>query len=141
MSPVPPIVPRIDSPTFLVLAYDIVDTPKALALRDQFMEGHLGHMEANWTRYISAGPLRDQDGKGYLGSMFLLRARDRADTEALMQGDPYFRCGLYARVEMVPTVVAIGTAIGGRIWTSADQLKGKAPQQAVEISTNQSGGE
>lgn len=130
MSSIPPTVPRIDGPTFLVLAYDVADTPKALALRDQFMEGHLGHMEANWTRYVSAGPMRTDDGKGFVGSMFLLRARDRADVNALMQGDPYFRCGLYGRVEVVPTVIAIGTAIGGRIWASADQLKG-APATAV----------
>lgn len=119
----PPIVPRIDRPTFLVLAYDIADGNKAKALRDQYMEGHLAHMEAHWTRYVCAGPMRTDDGKGFAGSMFLVRAADRADIDGLMQGDPYFRCGLYARVEVVPTVVAIGTAIGGRIWASADQLK------------------
>ncbi|MBJ7414626.1 MAG: hypothetical protein JHC88_04020 [Niveispirillum sp.] len=130
MSSVPPTVPRIDSPTFLVLAYDIADSAKALALRDAHMEDHLGHMEANWTRYVSAGPMRTEDGKGYLGSMFLLKAANRADVDALMIGDPYFRSGLYDRVEVVPAVVAIGTAIGGRIWAGADQLKG-APATVV----------
>ncbi|AUN31209.1 YciI family protein [Niveispirillum cyanobacteriorum] len=119
----PPIVPRVDSPTFLVLAYDIADGIQATALRDQHMEGHLTHMEAHWTRYVCAGPMRTDDGKRFIGSMFLLRAEDRADVDSLMRGDPYFRCGLYARVEVVPTVVAIGTAIGGRIWASVDQLK------------------
>ncbi len=130
MSSVPPTVPRIDSPTFLVLAYDIADSAQAVALRDEHMEGHLGHMEAHWTRYVSAGPLRTDDGKGYVGSMFLLKADNRADVDALMIGDPYFRCGLYEKVDVVPAVVAIGTAIGGRIWAGADQLKG-APPTAV----------
>lgn len=119
----PPVVPRIDSPTFLVLAYDIDDAVKALALRDEFMQGHLTHMETHWTRYIVAGPMRTDDGKGFVGSMFVLKAADRAAVDALMSGDPYFRCGLYGRVVVTPAVVAIGTAIGGRIWAGADQLK------------------
>ncbi|MFV3076881.1 YciI family protein [Niveispirillum fermenti] len=127
MSNIPPVVPRLESPTFLVLAYDIADTAQALKLRDDFMEGHLSHTEANWTRYVSAGPMRTDDGQGFVGSMFLVRAKDKADAEALMNGDPYFRSGLYGRVEIVPAVVAIGTAIGGRIWTDAARLKSVQP--------------
>lgn len=130
MSNTCPVVPRLESPTFLVLAYDIADTAQALKLRDDFMEGHLSHTEANWTRYVTAGPMRTDDGQGFVGSMFLVRGTDKADVETLMKGDPYFRCGLYGRVEIVPAVAAIGTAIGGRIWTDAARLKSNAVAKA-----------
>ncbi|MGX6648530.1 hypothetical protein ACWCOP_11385 [Maricaulaceae bacterium MS644] len=40
-----------------------------------------------------------------------------------MDGDPYFACGLYGRIEVYAQTLAIGEYLGGKIWDSADALR------------------
>lgn len=118
-----PTVERPATPCFLIVAHDIADAQAAARLRAAHLDGHLAHVEAHWRRYVTAGPIRETGDPRIIGSSFLVLARDEAGARALMDGDPYFTCGLYARVETYAQTLAIGDYLGGKTWESADAVR------------------
>lgn len=121
-----PTVKRLTEPCFLVIARDIEDVDKAAALRRDHLDGHLAHVEAHWERYLNAGPIRQPGETRLIGSTFLIFANDEADARSVVAGDPYFTSGLYASVEVFAQTLSIGRYLGGKIWESADAIRGKA---------------
>ncbi|MEO1038545.1 MAG: YciI family protein [Pseudomonadota bacterium] len=119
-------VPRYPETCFLVIARDIADSDRAAALRTEHLDGHLAHVEANWRRYLNAGPIREPGEARLTGSTFLVFAQDEAGARAVMEGDPYFTCGLYKTVEVFAQTLSIGRFIGGKIWDSAESIRDKA---------------
>ena len=120
---VPPTVPRLDRPLFLVTCRDGPDSGEA---RRRHLDGHLAHVEAHWRRYVLAGPLREPGAAGLSGSYFLVLADDVADARALMAGDPYVSSGMYASTEVLEATASIGLHLGGKIWADADSIRAKA---------------
>ncbi len=119
----PPLVPRLASTCYLVICRD---GPDAAALRAEHLGGHLAHVEAYWTRYITAGPMREPGGDALVGSIFLVLAETLAEAKTLMQGDPYVTSGLYGSVEYKEFTNAVGLYLGGRIWESRDAIRHRA---------------
>ena len=76
--------------------------------------------------YLVCGPLRNPGEPALVGSFFLLVADDAAEAEALVSGDPYFRSGMYADVQIREATPAGGRLMGGVIWESADAVRDKA---------------
>lgn len=120
----PPFVPRWPQPCFLVTCRD--DLQKSQTLRVEHLDGHLAHVEAHWRRYVTAGPIREPGETRLIGSVFLVLADDLADAEALMNGDPYITCGMYASVEYHELTLSIGQYVGGKIWPSRDAIRDRA---------------
>ena len=118
-----PTVPHAEQPCFLILARDIADAGRAGQLRSAHLEGHLAHVEANWRRYLNAGPIRQPGETRLIGSTFLVFADSEAEARAVMDGDPYFTCGLYETVEVFEQTLAIGLYPGGKIWESAAAIR------------------
>lgn len=118
-----PTVARPDTPCFLLVAHDIKDADKAARLRAEHLDGHLEHVERHWRRYVTAGPIRRPGEARITGSSFLVLAEAEADARALMEGDPYFTCGLYDRVEVYAQTLAVGEYLGGKTWESADAVR------------------
>ncbi|MEQ8404274.1 MAG: YciI family protein [Oceanicaulis sp.] len=118
-----PTVARPKTPCFLILAHDIEDGERAARLRAEHLDGHLEHVEAHWRRYVTAGPIRKPGAPRIIGSSFLVLASDEAGARALMEGDPYFTCGLYGRVEIYAQTLAIGDYLGGKTWESAEAVR------------------
>ena len=121
-----PTVPRAGQPCFLVIARDIADADRAGQLRSAHLDGHLAHVEANWRRYLNAGPIREPGETRLIGSTFLIFADSESEARAVMDGDPYFTCGLYERVEVFEQTLAIGLYLGGKIWDTAEAIRGRA---------------
>ena len=119
----PPQVEKLAGKVFLIVARDGPDAPQ---LREADLAAHLAHVEAHWRRYILAGPFRRPGAAAISGSYFLVRGEDRAEVEALMQGDPYFTNGQYAEIEMLEATASIGEFMGGKIWADAAALTGRA---------------
>ena len=119
MSTKPQMVPRLEQTCYLV---NCTDAPDTSHLRHEHMVGHLTHVENNWQRYVTAGPLREPGGTELVGSVFLVLADSLEDCKALMAGDPYLTCGLYGSVEYKELTNAIGQFIGGKIWDNPEAL-------------------
>jgi uncharacterized protein YciI len=111
------------------------DGPDAAALRTRDLDGHLAHVEAHWQRYLIAGPTRAPGEAALNGSLFLIHADSLDDAWAIMRQDPYFANGQYERVEARRFSPSIGTAIGGKTWTSAESLRDRSSGSAPGPST------
>jgi uncharacterized protein len=69
---------------------------QALGAAQRRWFGEPGHREG----VILGGPLLADDAAGWVGSVLLVQAGDRAAVEALWAGAPYVRAGLYGSVEV-----------------------------------------
>ncbi|MEE4212545.1 MAG: YciI family protein [Parvularcula sp.] len=121
----PPTVPRLEEKCFLVICRD-ASSGNAAALRRDHLEGHLAHVEAHWQRYVTAGPIRNPGEEALSGSVFLVLAKDKADAEALMAGDPYVSSGLYGSMDVFEFTNSIGRFMGGKIWQDAASIAHRA---------------
>ncbi|MEM9570584.1 MAG: YciI family protein [Pseudomonadota bacterium] len=119
----PPFVPRLEKTCFLVICKDGADSAEPRATH---LKGHLDHVEKHWTRYVTAGPIREPGGDALVGSVFLVLADDLADAQALMEGDPYITCGMYQTITYNEFSNSIGQYIGGKIWESAAAIAHRA---------------
>lgn len=119
----PPYVPRLDQTCYLVICRDGSGSAEPRATH---LKGHLDHVEKYWTRYVTAGPIRDPGGEALIGSVFLVLANDLADAKALMEGDPYVTCGMYETITYNEFSNSIGQYIGGKIWESAEAIAHRA---------------
>lgn len=119
----PPTVARQSQPTFLFICKDSPDAPRLRALH---LDGHLRHVEENWHRYVTAGPLKAPGSAAIHGSALIVMADNVEEAWAVMKGDPYFTTGLFASVEVHDMTMSIGIYPGGKIWESVDAIRHKA---------------
>lgn len=123
MNNTPPTAPRLEQNCYLVFCRD---APNSGNLREDHLEGHLKHVERNWRRYVTAGPIREPGGASLVGSVFLVLADSLEDAKALMEGDPYITCGMYESIEYKLFMNSVGLFIGGKIWESVDAVRHRA---------------
>ncbi len=119
----PPYVGRLEQNCFLVVC---TDGPNSAEPRKVHLAGHLEHVEKNWTRYITAGPVREPGGEALVGSIFLVLADTLEEAKALMNGDPYITCGMYKTIKYQVFSNSIGQYIGGKIWESIEAISHRA---------------
>ncbi len=119
----PPFVPRPEQTCYLVICRDGPDSAEPRGIH---LKGHLDHVEKYWTRYVTAGPIRDPGGDALVGSVFLVLADDLEDAKALMAGDPYITSGMYETITYNEFSNSIGQYIGGKIWESAEAIAHRA---------------
>ena len=75
-------------------------------LRAKLRPHHLRHVIAKPKPYRFGGPLMGDNGQ-VVGSFILFEVEDRAQLDAVMAADPYFRDGLYQSVEVHETRQAV----------------------------------
>lgn len=77
------------------------DGPHGAALRAETRPRHLAHLDEHGDSVVAAGALLDDDGNPK-GSLFIFRAEERAEIEAIMDADPYTQAGVFASIEIEP---------------------------------------
>jgi len=97
---------------FLLVCHD---APGSAPPRAAHMHGHLAFIERHVDRILVAGPALDA-ANAIDASVFVVRAADEADARALLEGDPYFQNGVWARIEARRFRAVCGSAMGGITW-------------------------
>ena len=120
---IPPYVNRLEKTCYLVICRDGVNSAEPRATH---LKGHLDHVEKHWTRYVTAGPIREPGGDVLVGSVFLVLADSLEDAKTLMVGDPYITSGMYETITYNEFSNSIGQYIGGKIWESAEAIAHRA---------------
>lgn len=91
------------------------DAPDSAAARASARDAHSARIESIIDRLSIAGPLKDASG-AFTGSLVIVKADDEAGARAILEADPYFTAGVWARFEISEFVPAAGEWIGGKIW-------------------------
>ncbi|MAF82788.1 MAG: YciI family protein [Gammaproteobacteria bacterium] len=100
---------------FLAICHDHPG-PKSKTIREAKLQEHFAYIETILDRVLVAGPVSDSRPDEFGISLFIYDAEDRDDAEQLLQGDPYFKAGLYGEVQISPFLPAAGRWIGGTVW-------------------------
>ena len=86
-----------------------IDKPNALDIRMATREAHLSYVkETQQVRFLVGGPFLSEDGV-MIGSMLIVEAATRSAVDAFIIDDPYDKANLFARVEVRPWKVTVGT--------------------------------
>lgn len=87
-----------------------VDKPNALDLRLANREDHLAYAAGFADKMKVAGPMLDDEGD-MAGSMLIFDMDSKAEVEAFAAGDPYYKAGLFERVEIRRFNQSLGTPL------------------------------
>lgn len=74
-----------------------LDDPQKPGLRATLRPDHLRYMMKNLDRVPFGGPLLDEDGRT-IGSAFALNVDTRAQVDAFLSAEPYFKADLFSKV-------------------------------------------
>jgi uncharacterized protein YciI len=64
------------------------------------MQAHKNYIDTGPIKVLLSGPLTTDDGKGIVGSFFMVDAADRAHVERFQRNDPLFKAGIWASMEV-----------------------------------------
>lgn len=92
------------------------DRDDSAAARAAGQTQHFAYIERILSEIELAGPLFDAAGRRAVGSFIVFRTQDEQRARALLEGDPYFRAGIWQTIEYFPFLPAAGHYVGGKIW-------------------------
>lgn len=105
---------------FAALCRDRTDID-ALAIRARLLADHLAYIESILPHILVAGPVRapgsSSDTEPVTGSMLVFRADTETQARTLLEGDPYFKAGLWEVMAIYPYLAVAGTWVGGKTWS------------------------
>jgi len=90
-------------PQFLLFCRD---KPDALALRKETRAAHLEYFKSYGNKLVLGGPMLDEAGSPS-GSLLLIEAANAAEAREISANDPYFKAGVFARVDVIPFTTVI----------------------------------
>jgi len=77
-----------------------LDKPGTEKTRAAAMQAHKDYVAGGPIKVLLSGPLTTDDGKGTLGSFFMVDAADRAHVDRFQRDDPLFKAGIWASIEV-----------------------------------------
>lgn len=92
------------------------DGPDGTALRAAAQAAHLDYVDTLINEINLAGPLYDESGRETRGSVYVLRTTSEQRAREIVEGDPFFKAGVFAEVRYQRFLPAAGRYIGGKIW-------------------------
>src|SRR5262245_30834027 len=77
------------------------DAPGAGQTRRRFREDHVAYIRANLDRILASGGLYPDDSDEGCGGLIILDTESRAEAEAFVAGDPFYRQGVFTGYRLV----------------------------------------
>lgn len=74
-----------------------IDKPDTAALRVSHVEAHKAYLDKVDAQIFFSGPQQSDDALRNIGSLWIIRAGSRAEAQAFVDAEPFFRAGLYER--------------------------------------------
>ena len=91
---------RVPDPELQLFVCECIDGPQAPELRKQTAAAHHAYQGTIIKRFFAHGPLRDDDGIGLEGSLFIVEVADRAAAEALVAAEPMAAAGVFDEIRI-----------------------------------------
>ena len=85
----------------MLFALLCTDKPASVDLRMKVRPDHLAYLESLGNALKAAGPFTTDDGQP-TGTLAIIETADHAAAQAIADGDPYAKAGLFASVEIRP---------------------------------------
>jgi uncharacterized protein YciI len=75
-----------------------IDKPNTLALRAQHLASHREYLTKNARKIFFSGPLQTDDAATNVGSLWILSVPSRAEAQAFVDNEDFYRAGVFASV-------------------------------------------
>lgn len=79
-----------------------IDKPNSLDLRLATRPQHIEYIHEHEDNVFVAGPTLGDDGVAMTGTVLIVNMPDRAAVQSFMDGDPYYKAGLFASRTATP---------------------------------------
>lgn len=87
-------------PDLQMFVCECLDGPDAPTFRKQSAAEHHTYQGLIIDRYVAHGPLRSDDGRRLLGSLFIIEVADRAMAEDLIENEPMTKAGVFSEINI-----------------------------------------
>lgn len=87
----------------MLFSVHALDNPGSDTARQKVHAEHVAHLKTAQDYGVTltvGGPLVSDDGKDAVGSLMVFEANDRASVENFNRNDPFFKNGVWAKVEI-----------------------------------------
>ncbi len=92
------------------------DTANSQYARQEKLNEHLRYIEKIISKIKVAGPLFDDTENNMIGSLLIVEADSPEQAIELLEGDPYYKAGVWAEVKAAPFKGVAGEWVGGKNW-------------------------
>ena len=92
----------------MYFAFICTDKPDGLPIRKAHRPEHLAYLQGLGDTLKFAGPFTAEDGETMTGSLVVIEAPSLADAQAIADGDPFAKAGLFASVDIRPWKWSLG---------------------------------
>jgi uncharacterized protein YciI len=82
----------------MLWAISRVAAPNFAAMREKNLQAHLDYLHSRNDILVVSGATLTDDGKDVIGSMLIINVNSRAEAEALSDGDPFTKAGMFKSV-------------------------------------------
>lgn len=92
-------------------------------VRTKHLLEHLKYIESVLDKVVIAGPCApsdENDARQFQASIMVYEAENEAEAQALFDGDPYVKNGVWKKVRVMPFIPVAGQLIGGKTWRIED---------------------
>ena len=77
-----------------------VDKPNSAALRAEHQQRHSAYLKDKDAVIFFTGPLQSDDGKENIGSLWIVTANSRAEAQAFVDAEAFYRAGVFESVSI-----------------------------------------
>lgn len=77
-----------------------LDNPNTAALREKHLAAHREYLTRNARKIFFSGPLQSDDAATNNGSLWILSVADRAEAQAFVDNEDFYRAGVFASVSI-----------------------------------------
>jgi len=92
---------HVDGVPGVLFAVIFRDKPGQGAVRQQWLDAHIGWVGEHGAVVRVAGSLRHEPGEVPIGSLWIVEAESKAAVDALLRTDPFWTAGLRESVEIL----------------------------------------
>lgn len=77
-----------------------IDNPNTHEAREGLLKVHREYLATQESSIFFSGPLQTDDATASLGSLFIMNVRSRAEAQAFVDAEPFYRAGIFAHVHI-----------------------------------------
>jgi uncharacterized protein len=87
-------------PKMQLYVCELIDGPRAAEIRKTTGPAHHKYQEGLMGRFLAHGPIRTDDGRGIIGTLYLIAAENRAAAERLVADEPMTKAGVFSEIRI-----------------------------------------
>jgi len=87
----------------MLWAIYLTDKPNSAELRAKHMDAHRAYLNSVDSVCFFTGPLQNDDASGSIGSLFVISGNSRADAQAFVDNEPFYKSGVFESVKIART--------------------------------------